>query len=157
MEQLKQKKTAKKRVKTNELIIRLPAISENEAVSRAIVGAFAARLDPTLEELADVRCALSEAVTNCVVHAYKEREGNLYITMRAYSDKTLKISVRDTGRGIEDVKRAMEPMFTTESGTERSGMGFAVMQSFTDAVDVRSTVGKGTTVTLTKRIGCTEE
>ena len=77
--------------------------------------------------------------------------------MRAYSDKTLKITVKDTGRGIEDVKKAMEPMFTTESGTERSGMGFAVMQSFTDDVRVRSTLGKGTSVTLTKRIGCTEE
>lgn len=157
MELTKQKKTVKKREKTNELVIKLPAISENEAVARAIVGAFAARLDPTLEELADIRCAVSEAVTNCVVHAYKEREGSLYITMRAYSDKTLKITVRDTGRGIEDVKKAMEPMFTTESGTERSGMGFAVMQSFTDDVRVRSTLGKGTSVTLTKRIGCTEE
>ena len=157
MELTKQKKTVKKREKTNELVIKLPAISENEAVARAIVGAFAARLDPTLEELADIRCAVSEAVTNCVVHAYKECEGSLYITMRAYSDKTLKITVKDTGRGIEDVKKAMEPMFTTERGTERSGMGFAVMQSFTDDVRVRSTLGKGTSVTLTKRIGCTEE
>ena len=157
MELTKQKKTAKRGVKTNELTIKLPAISENEAVARAIVGAFAARLDPTLEELADIRCAVSEAVTNCVVHAYKEREGSLYITMRSYDDKTLKITVKDTGKGIENVKRAMEPMFTTESGTERSGMGFAVMQSFTDDVRVRSALGKGTTVTLTKRMGCTEE
>lgn len=125
--------------------------SSNEGFARAAVSAFASQLDPTLEELSDIKTAVSEAVTNCIVHAYKEGLGKIYISCELFDSGTLKIRIRDKGCGISDVKRAMEPLFTTVGG-ERAGLGFAVMQSFTDSVRVRSVPGKGTTVTLTKRI-----
>ena len=146
----------KKRTLLNEMNVKMPAVSENESTARAVVNAFAARYDPTVEELADIRCAVSEAVTNSVVHAYGGKGGTLYIRIRAYSDRSIAIEVRDRGRGIEDVKKAMEPLFTTDKSGERSGIGFAVMQSFTDSVKVRSTPGKGTSVTLIKKLSAEE-
>ncbi|MBR5618950.1 MAG: anti-sigma F factor [Clostridia bacterium] len=125
--------------------------SVNEAFARAAVSAFAAQLDPTVEELADLRTAVSEAVTNCIVHAYRETVGRIYITASVYPDGMFSVKIRDKGCGIENVGKAMEPLFTTLGG-ERAGLGFAVMESFSDRVRVRSAVGKGTVVTLYKRI-----
>ncbi len=153
----KEKMKKAKRTVVNEMKIRMPAISENEGTARSVIGAFAARLDPTVEELADLRCAVSEAVTNAVVHGYGNCGGVLYISVRAYSDRSVCVEIKDKGRGIEDVKTAMLPLYTTDKSGERSGMGFAVMQSFTDHVRVRSVPGKGTAVTLIKRLSRTEE
>ena len=125
--------------------------SVNEAFARAAVSAFAAQLDPTVEELSDLRTAVSEAVTNCIVHAYRDTVGRIYITASVYPDGMFSVKIRDKGCGIEDVEKAMEPLFTTLGG-ERAGLGFAVMESFSDRVRVRSAVGKGTAVTLYKRI-----
>ena len=125
--------------------------SVNEAFARAAVSAFAAQLDPTVEELSDLRTAVSEAVTNCIVHAYRESVGRIYITSSVYPDGMFTVKIRDKGCGIADVRQAMEPLFTT-LGEERAGLGFAVMESFSDKVRVRSVVGKGTAVTLYKRI-----
>ncbi len=125
--------------------------SVNEAFARAAVSAFASQLDPTVEELSDLRTAVSEAVTNCIVHAYRESVGKIYITACVYPDGMFSVKIRDKGCGIENVEKAMEPLFTTLGG-ERAGLGFAVMESFSDRVRVRSAVGKGTAVTLYKRI-----
>ena len=125
--------------------------SVNEAFARAVVSAFAAQLDPTVEELADLRTAVSEAVTNCIVHAYRETVGKIYISASVYPQGLFCVKIRDRGCGIADVAQAREPLFTTLGG-ERAGLGFAVMESFCDKVQVRSAVGKGTTVTLYKRI-----
>ena len=125
--------------------------SVNEAFARAAVSAFASQLDPTVEELSDLRTAVSEAVTNCIVHAYRNSVGRIFITASVYPDGMFSVKIRDKGCGIEDVEKAMEPLFTT-LGDERAGLGFAVMESFSDRVRVRSVVGKGTAVTLYKRI-----
>lgn len=132
----------------------LPALSVNEGLARAAVGAFCAGLDPTPTELADVKCAVSEAVTNCIVHAYRDRQpGNLYITATVSEQGLLCISVRDTGCGIADVEKAREPLFTTDPEGERSGMGFTVMENFMDSLCVHSGEGKGTVVVMTKCFG----
>lgn len=128
-----------------------PSRSVNESFARAAVASFAARLDPTLEELADIKTAVSEAVTNCIVHAYPGRIGTIWMRVRIIGDKTLEISIRDSGVGIPDVNKAREPMYTT-GGDDRSGMGFTIMESFMDKVKVRSAEGKGTSVTMTRRI-----
>ena len=128
----------------------MPSRSANEGFARVAVAAFVARLDPTIEELNDIKTAVSEAVTNCIVHAYKEKIGNIYITAIIDGDN-VKIRIRDRGCGIPDVEQAMEPLFTT-GGEERAGLGFAVMESFTDKLKVRSSLGKGTTVTMSKKI-----
>lgn len=125
--------------------------SSNEAFARSAVAAFAAQLDPTLEEINDIKTAVSEAVTNCIVHAYREGLGKIYITGEISGTNVIRIKIRDTGCGIANVEKAMEPLFTTVGG-ERAGLGFAVMQSFMDSIRVRSKVGKGTTVILTKKI-----
>lgn len=125
--------------------------SVNEAFARAVVSAFAAQLDPTVEELSDLRTAVSEAVTNCIVHAYRQTVGKIYISACVYPDGLFCVKIRDKGCGIENIPQAMEPLFTTLGG-ERAGLGFAVMESFCDKVRVRSAVGKGTTITLYKRI-----
>ena len=125
--------------------------SVNEAFARAAVSAFASQLDPTVEELSDLRTAVSEAVTNCIVHGYRETVGRIFITASVYPDGMFSVKIRDKGCGIEDVEKAMEPLYTT-LGDERAGLGFAVMESFSDRVRVRSVVGKGTAVTLYKRI-----
>lgn len=125
--------------------------SVNEAFARAAVSAFASQLDPTVEELSDLRTAVSEAVTNCIVHGYRETVGRIFITASVYPDGMFSVKIRDKGCGIENVEKAMEPLYTT-LGDERAGLGFAVMESFSDRVRVRSVVGKGTAVTLYKRI-----
>ena len=125
--------------------------SSNESFARTAVAAFAAQLDPTIEEISDIKTAVSEAVTNCIVHAYGENLGKIYINCSIYDNNVMKIQIKDKGVGIENIEQAMQPLFTTLGG-ERAGLGFAVMESFTDGVKVRSVVDKGTTVTLTKKI-----
>ena len=134
----------------NKLKIKLPAISVNESAARAIVSAFCAQLNPTIEELADIKCAVSEAVTNCIVHAYRDTVGIIYITVKLCEDGLVRIEIKDKGCGIEDVEMARQPLYTTDSENERSGMGFTVMESFCDKVRVFSGCKKGTTVTLFK-------
>ena len=136
----------------NTVKITFPSRSVNEGFARAAAAAFAAQLDPTLEELGDIRTAVSEAVTNCIVHAYANTIGPITLTAALYEDGTLRVAVADKGCGIPDVSKAMEPLFTT-GGAERAGLGFAVMESFMDSVKVRSAPGKGTRVTLSKRLG----
>ena len=136
----------------NEMILKLPSLSVNEGMARAAVAAFCAQLDPTASVLADIKCAVSEAVTNCTVHAYRDTVGIIYITVKLYEDGMVKIIIRDKGCGIEDVKVARQPLYTTDAEGERSGMGFTVMESFCDKVRVVSQCGKGTTVTLYKMI-----
>lgn len=136
----------------NELKFKIPSYSVNEATARAIVSSFCAVLNPTVEELSDIRCAVSEAVTNCIVHAYKNTIGSITVDVRLYSDRTLKIDIRDKGCGIEDVERAVEPLFTTDPEGERSGMGFTVMENFMDSMAVKSAVGRGTRVTMRKKL-----
>lgn len=136
----------------NELRMALPSYSVNESAARAIVSAFCAALNPTASEISDIRCAVSEAVTNCAVHAYRDVIGTIFITVRLYADRTVKIEIKDKGCGISDIPLALSPLYTTDPEGERSGMGFTVMENFTDSVNVRSTVGKGTKVTLKKRL-----
>ena len=135
----------------NEVKINLLSCSSNEAFARVAVASFIAQLDPTIEEINDIKTAVSEAVTNCIVHAYSERIDTVYITVRIFENRLVKITVRDRGCGIEDVKKAMEPLYTTAGG-ERAGLGFAVMGSFMDKLNVRSKLGKGTIVILTKQL-----
>ena len=125
--------------------------SSNESFARMAAAGFAAQLDPTLDELGDIKTAVSEAVTNAIVHAYPDKLGKIVMKMRILEGNTLELTVRDWGCGIGDVEQAREPLFTT-GGEERSGMGFTIMESFTDRLRVKSTVGKGTTVTMRKRI-----
>ena len=138
----------------NEMKLRLPAKSVNESVARSCISAFVAEANPTVEELCDLRCALSEAVTNCIVHAYKGREDidtcYVYISVRLYESREVSVEVSDNGCGIEDIERARTPMFTTGEPSERCGMGFLVMDNFTDSLTVRSRVGKGTCVLMRK-------
>ena len=134
----------------NEMQLCLPALSRNEGVSRAMIAAFCVQADPTIEELADIKCAVSEAFTNCTVHAYREGSGQVYISARLYKDRTLTVTIRDTGCGIADINEARKPLFTTDKSGDRSGMGFSVMESFTDRLQVFSRVGKGTRVKMTK-------
>ena len=134
----------------DEIKIIMPSKSSNEGFARVAVSAFVSRFDPTVEELNDIKTAVSEAVTNCIVHAYRDTIGKIYITVSA-DDLNIKIKIRDYGCGIENVKEAMQPLFTT-GGEERTGLGFAVMESFCDKLRVRSTPGKGTTVTLLRKL-----
>ena len=125
--------------------------SSNESFARATVAAFASQLDPTIEEVSDIKTAVSEAVTNCIVHAYDNEIGKIYISAELIDPNSIKIKIRDKGKGIENIEKAMEPLFTTVGG-ERAGLGFAVMLSFMDSVKVRSVVGKGTSITMVKKI-----
>ena len=136
----------------NEMNLRLPSLSVNEGMARAAVAAFCAQADPAAMELADVKCAVSEAVTNCIVHGYRDAVGIIYITVRLYDDGVVRIDIKDKGCGISDVSLARQPLYTTDAENERSGMGFTVMENFCDKVRVRSICGKGTTVTLIKRL-----
>lgn len=136
----------------NEMQLNLPSYSVNEGIARAVVSAFCAQLDPTISELGDIKCALSEAVTNSIVHAYRDKIGIIYITVQLLEADIVKIKVKDKGCGIPDVKCARTPLFTTDRAGERSGMGFTVMESFTDAIRVSSKVGKGTSVVMYKKI-----
>ena len=135
----------------NSFSMTLLSRSSNESFARATVSAFASQLDPTLEEISDIKTAVSEAVTNCIVHAYNSGIGKIYISAELIEPNTIKIKIRDRGKGIENVPKAMEPLFTTVGG-ERAGLGFAVMMSFMDSVKVRSKVGKGTTIIMSKKI-----
>ena len=136
----------------NTTKIQFDSLSANEAFARGAAAAFLARYDPTVAQLADVKTAVSEAVTNCIVHAYPNRVGPVSMTIAVYPGRLVKIAIADKGIGIPDIPRAMEPLFTTGNPEERSGLGFAVMQSFMDKVTVRSTPGKGTRVTLVKHL-----
>lgn len=136
---------------SNYIKIEFPARSVNEAFARAAAAAFAVQLDPTMDQLGDIKTAVSEAVTNAIVHAYPDEAGPVQLRLRILEGDQLEISVRDRGQGIPDVKKAMEPMYTT-GGDDRSGMGFTIMGSFMDGLRVRSAPGKGTTVTMKKRI-----
>ena len=135
----------------NYIKLEFPSRSVNEALARAAAAAFAAQLDPTLDELGGIKTAVSEAVTNCIVHAYPDCIGKITLRLRIIDARRLEISVKDTGRGIEDVARAREPLFTT-GGEERSGMGFTIMESFMDSVSVRSKPGRGTTVVMRREL-----
>ena len=125
--------------------------SANESFARAAISAFALQLDPTIEDISDIKTAVSEAVTNCIVHAYKEKAGKIYITAEICDNFSIRIKIKDRGCGIEDIGKAMQPLFSS-IGDERAGLGFSVMQSFMDKISVRSRVGYGTTVTLVKNI-----
>ncbi|OUN34055.1 MULTISPECIES: anti-sigma F factor [unclassified Faecalibacterium] len=136
----------------NSTRIQFDSLSVNEAYARGAVAAFLARYDPTVPQLADIKTAVSEAVTNCIVHAYPDRVGQIVLTVAVYPDRRIKITVADKGIGIADVAQAMEPLFTTGDPEERSGLGFAVMQSFMDGVRVTSHPARGTRVVMTKRL-----
>ena len=136
----------------NSMKLQLPSLSVNESMARAAVAGVCAQLDPNACELADIKCAVSEAVTNCIVHAYRNTVGIIYINVRLYEENTVCIEIRDRGCGIENIAQAREPLFTTDAEGERSGMGFTVMESFCDKVRVCSRCGKGTTITLFKRL-----
>ena len=135
----------------NEVTLEFPSRSSNEGFARSAVACFAAQLDPTLNELEDIKTSVSEAVTNAIVHAYPDDLGKVLLKVRICPGNVLEITVRDHGRGIPDVEKARQPMFTT-GGAERSGMGFTIMESFMDSVLVRSVVGRGTTVVMKKKI-----
>ena len=135
----------------NYITLEFPSRSANEGFARSAVAAFAVQLDPTLEELGDIKTAVSEAVTNAIVHAYPDTIGKIAVKCRILEGDVLEVAVRDWGRGIADVERAREPLFTT-GGEERSGMGFTIMESFMDKLTVRSAEGKGTRVTMRRRI-----
>lgn len=138
-------------MKLNEFKLILDSKSVNEGFARVVVSSFASQLDPNLEEIADLKTAVSEAVTNCIVHAYKDTQGKIYITGTIDDKNKIKIVIKDKGCGISDVNQAMTPLFTTGEG-DRAGLGFTVMESFCDKVSVKSATGKGTTVTLVKKI-----
>lgn len=136
----------------NQVKITFASRSVNEGFARAALTAFLVQLDPTVPQLADLKTAVSEAVTNCIVHAYPESIGPVTMTAGLYEGGLVRITISDRGVGIDDIAKAMEPMYTTGDPSERAGLGFAVMQSFMDKVRVSSTPGKGTRVTLTKRL-----
>ena len=136
----------------NEMRLVIPSRSANESFARMAVSAFIAPLDPTVDELSDIKTAVSEAVTNCIVHGYRDEINTVTITADIYPDNRVVIRVRDKGCGIPDIKAAMEPLFTTCTTGERAGLGFAVMQSLMDKVKVSSKEGKGTTVTMERKI-----
>ena len=135
----------------NQVTLEFPSRSCNEAFARGAVAVFAAQLDPTLDELNDIKTAVSEAVTNCIVHAYPDRIGTVILRLRIIEDQLLEIMVKDRGCGIPDIEKARAPMYTT-GGAERSGMGFTIMESFMTHMRVTSTPGKGTTVYLRRKI-----
>ena len=136
---------------TNYIKLEFPSCSSNESFARAAAAGFAAQLDPTLDELGDIKTSVSEAVTNAIVHAYTEKSGK--VILRAWIDEdAIRIEVEDMGRGIEDIEQAMQPFYTTQPDQERTGMGFALMQSFMDSVRVQSSPGNGTLVFMQKRL-----
>ncbi len=136
----------------NEVRFSIPSLSVNESVARAVVSSFLVQADPTVEELSDIRTAVSEAVTNAVVHGYRHQGGKIEIIVRLLENRVIYIRIKDKGCGIADVQKAMEPLFTTAPEEERSGLGFSVMESFTDKLTVKSTLGKGTVVTMRKKL-----
>ncbi|MCC3865586.1 MAG: anti-sigma F factor [Terrisporobacter othiniensis] len=137
---------------SNILEVKFSAKSENESLSRVIVASFAAKLDPTIEELSDIKTAVSEAVTNAIIHGYDEDDSKFVYLRCEIEDRAIKVVVEDRGNGIEDVEEAMQPMYTSKPELERSGMGFSFMESFMDSLDVVSIKGEGTKVVMTKTI-----
>lgn len=135
----------------NEMTLEFFSRSSNEGFARTAVACFAAQLDPTLDELEDIKTAISEAVTNAIVHAYPDLLGKVQVKARVLAGNVLELTVKDHGRGIADIDKAREPLYTT-GGEERSGMGFTIMESFMDSLTVRSTAGRGTTVVMKKRL-----
>ncbi len=140
----------------NKFSLKIPSKSANESFARSVVSAFASQLDPTIEEISDIKTAVSEAVTNSIVHAYAKQKGDIYITAELFDNGMLRIKVRDKGCGIADIKKAMEPLYSSQGG-ERAGLGFSVMESFMDRLRVSSKVGKGTTVTMRKFISTNDD
>lgn len=137
---------------TNQMKIVFPGISVNERTARSLVAAFLVQLDPTVEELADIRTAVSEAVTNSIVHGYRYQKGDVELHIKILEDREVYIRIKDKGCGIRDVEKAMEPLYTTAKEEERAGLGFAVMQSFMDKLQVRSKPEQGTTVIMRKKL-----
>lgn len=137
---------------TNEMLVEFEAVGENESFARVVIAAFVTRLNPTLEELGDIKVAVSEAVTNAIIHGYEEKGGKIRITARL-EENELTVQIEDQGKGIPDVEKAMEPLFTTKPEEERSGMGFSFMEAFTDELLVESKPGEGTRVTMKKVMG----
>ena len=135
----------------NEMTLEFPSRSSNEGLARSVAACFAAQMDPTLNELEDIKTAVSEAVTNAIVHGYPDSIGKVQIKLRIYEGNVLELVIKDHGRGIPDVNKAREPMFTT-GGEERSGMGFTIMESFMDKLSVRSVPGRGTSVSMKKKL-----
>lgn len=136
----------------NELKMTFPSISENERFSRLAVSGFLSQLNPQVDELSDIKTAVSEGVTNCIVHGYRDTIGLIYMQIRIFDNSKVYIKIRDKGCGIKDIQQAMEPLFTTAPEEERAGLGFAVMESFMDRIKVRSSEGKGTTLILEKTL-----
>ena len=137
---------------TNEIRCTFLSKSENEALARSIISGFLLPLDPTVDELADIRCAISEAVTNCIVHGYRGTEGMIIIGAKSFDDRSVRITVIDRGCGIKDVAQSRTPLFTTCPDEDRCGMGFSIMESFSDKMSVSSAPGKGTRITLTRKL-----
>ncbi len=135
----------------NTCRLTFPSLSANEGYARACAAAFCAQLDPTATELSDVKCAVSEAVTNAIVHGYRDTVGEIVMTMRLLPERTVKIEIRDKGCGIADIEQAKTPLYTSDPAGERSGMGFTVMESFMDSLRILSAPGKGTKITMTKK------
>ncbi len=140
----------------NEMKFEFISKSSNEAFARVAVAAFAAQLDPTIEELADIKTAVSEAVTNSIIHGYEDKQGIIKIVCRLKENEII-IEISDTGKGIEDIEAAKEPLYTTKPNLERSGMGFTIMESFMDSMEIESIIGLGTKVTMSKKIKEKEE
>lgn len=140
-----------KNVYDNEMKLEFASKSSNEAFARIAVAAFAAQLDPTIEELADIKTAVSEAVTNCIIHGYEEQEGIIKIKCKLFAN-SVEITISDEGKGIEDINKAKEPLYTSKPNLERSGMGFTIMESFMDEIKVESILGIGTKVTMKKML-----
>ena len=136
----------------NRMKTEFAAIAENEAFARTLAAAFVAPMDPTVEELTEIKTAVSEAVSNCIIHGYRGTSGTIRLETKLYSDRTVKIKIADRGCGIEDVNMAKLPLFTTDTSGERGGMGFAIMESFSDKLTVVSKPGLGTAVTMTKKL-----
>ena len=136
----------------NYMILEFPSKSANEGFARSAVACFVAQMDPTLEELGDIRTAVSEAVTNCIVHGYRGTSGMIVLAAKSFDDRSVRITVIDHGCGIEDVAQARTPLFTTHPDEDRCGMGFSIMESFSDKITVTSAPGKGTRITLTRKL-----
>lgn len=141
----------------NEICLEFDAISENEGLARVVIAAFLSRVDPTIDEMEDVKTAVSEAVTNAIIHGYGERGGRIVMRACLSADNELSVEVADRGVGIADVEQAMQPLFTTGFAAERSGMGFSFMEAFMDRLEVESCVGEGTCVHMWKRFGAGQE
>jgi len=136
----------------NETKITFPSYSANEAFARSVAASFCAQLNPTFDELSDIKCAVSEAVTNAIVHGYREHIGDVQMILRIYENRVFRADIKDKGCGIGNIEEAMRPLFTTDPENERSGMGFTIIENFMDSLKVTSTEGKGTRVIMTKKL-----